>query len=226
MTAVVLGPTGVVGDAIVRAALDDRRFDSVVAVSRRPLKHQQPKLAVAIHNDFTDFTPIECTLAKTDVVLCALGLSWYQAGGEAQYRKITHDYVIACARVASIANGSVRFCFVSGQGAAVNGSRAWARIKGETERDLEATFGSRLTVFRPGYIHPAAGRERPYWGDTVMTPLLPFRRALSRWMTDCDEVAWAVLHAATGGTVPSPATNRDIIAAAAAYARARQAPRQ
>ena len=217
MNAVVLGPTGVVGDALVRGALKDQRFAAVVAVSRRPLRHQQPRLSVAILADFADFTPLECTLAKTDVVMCALGLSWYQADGEAQYRQITHGYVMACARVASLANPAVRFCFVSGQGAAANSSRAWARIKGETEHDLEMTFGSRLTVFRPGYIYPLAGREKAYWGDTVMKPLLPFRATLSRWMTDSDEVACAVLHCATGGTVPSPASNRDIIAAAAAY---------
>ena len=121
------------------------------------------------------------------------------------------------------ANPAVRFCFVSGHGAAVNGSRAWARIKGETEHDLEATFGSRLTVFRPAYIYPTAGRDTPYWGDTVMRPFMPLRHLMSRWITDCDEVACAVLHAATGGSVPSPASNRDIIAAAAAYASARKA---
>jgi hypothetical protein len=55
-----------------------------------------------------------------------------------------------------------------------------------------------------------------------MRPFMPLRGMMSRWITDCDEVACAVLHAATGGSVPSPATNRDIIAAATAYARARE----
>jgi hypothetical protein len=51
-----------------------------------------------------------------------------------------------------------------------------------------------------------------------MRPLMPFRSVLSRWITDSQEVARAVLHAATGGQVSSPADNRDMIAAAAAYA--------
>lgn len=219
MNAVVLGATGVVGAAIVREALRDDRVASLVAVSRRPLDLQHARLSVAQHSNFHDFTALECTLARSDVVLWALGLSWYQAAGEAQYREITHGYAIACARVASLANPAIRFCFVSGQGAAVNGSQAWARIKGETERDLEATFGSRLNVFRPGYIYPAAGRETPYWGDAVMRPLMPLRSLLRGWITDSEEVARAALYAATGGTVPSPATNRDIIAAARAYRR-------
>jgi hypothetical protein len=37
----VLGPTGVVGDAIIREAMEDRRIRSILAVSRRPLNHVQ-----------------------------------------------------------------------------------------------------------------------------------------------------------------------------------------
>jgi uncharacterized protein YbjT (DUF2867 family) len=219
----VLGATGVVGDAIVREAIEDHRVASILAVSRRPLKHKHPKLETAILHDFTDFEVLRPALANVDFVLCALGTSWYQTTGEAQYRLITHDYVMACARVAAVANPAMHFCFVSGHGAAANGSRAWARIKGQTEHDLGAVFGSRLTVLRPGYIYPVFGRDKPYWGDTVMTPLMPFRKTLSRWITDSREVALAVLHCGTGGKVPSPATNKDIAAAAAAYLGARAA---
>ena len=223
MKALVLGPTGVVGDAIVREGLDDPRIASMLAVSRRPLQHRHPKLETAILDDFSDFERLRPALAGIDFVLCALGISWYQTSGEAQYRLITHDYVMACARVASIANAAMHFCFVSGHGASPTGSQAWARIKAETEHDLEAVFGSRLTVLRPGYIYPAFGRPRPYWGDTVMKPLMPFRSTLSWWITDSAEVARAVLHCGTGGKVPSPATNKDIAVAAAAYVKARAA---
>jgi len=217
MNVLVLGSTGAVGDAIVRESLLDDRIGTVRAVARRPLKRSEPRLQSVVLEDFSDFRPLAPALAATDAILCALGLSWYQASGEAQYRQITHDYVMACARVASVANPAVRFCFVSGHGASVTSSQAWARIKAETENDLEATFGSRLTVFRPGYIHPAYPRETPYWADMLMRPLMPFRRFMTRYITDTREVARAVLHCATGGAVVSPADNRAIIVAAAAY---------
>jgi len=215
--ALVLGSTGVVGDAILRDALTDDRIDAVFAVTRRPLTLSHAKLQPLVHRDFSDFEPLAPILAQVDAVLCALGISWYQVKSEAEYRRITHDYVMACARTASVANAAVRFCFVSGGGASATSSQAWARIKAETEQDLAATFGSRLTVFRPGYIHPTYGRERPYWGDTFSRPFMPLRRFLPKYITDSREVARAVLHCATGGAVPSPADNRAIIAAAAAY---------
>jgi uncharacterized protein YbjT (DUF2867 family) len=217
MNVLVLGSTGVVGDAIVRTALLDGRIGRVTAVSRRPLAHADARLRTVIHDNFADFEPLAGVLAEVDVVLCALGLSWYQAKGEARYRQITHDYVMACARTASVASPALRFCFVSGHGASLAGPQAWARIKAETERDLASTFASRLTVFRPGYIYPSYGRATPYWGDAVMRPFMPLRRFMTRYITDSGEVARAVLHAAMGGRVPSPADNREIIAAAAAY---------
>ena len=219
MTVFVLGSTGVVGDAIVREAIQDPRVSAIDAVTRRPLKHRGGKLQTVALMDFSSFEPLSVRLAKIDVVLCALGLSWYQAKNEAEYRTITHDYVLACARTASVANPAVRFCFVSGAGASPTSSQAWARIKAETESDLEATFGSRLTVFRPGYVFPVHGRETPYWGDTVMRPLMPFRSLMTRWITDSGDVARAVLHAALGGDVPRLADNRAISAAAAAYSQ-------
>jgi uncharacterized protein YbjT (DUF2867 family) len=223
LKALVLGPTGVVGDAIVREALVDPRITSLLAVSRRPLPHAHPRLETAILKDFSSFEHLRGVLANVDFVLCALGISWYQTTGEAQYRQITHDYVMACARVAAIANPSMQFCFVSGHGASTTSSQAWARIKAETEHDLGAVFGSRLTVFRPGYVYPVFGRPEPYWGDTLMKPLMPFRSRLARWITDSQEVARAVLHCGTGGPVPSPATNKDIAIAAAEYVKARAA---
>jgi hypothetical protein len=221
--ALVLGPTGVVGDAIVREGLLDTRIASILAVSRRPLKHSNPRLDSAVLADFSDFRQLGDAIGRVDVVMCALGLSWYQAANEAHYRLVTHDYVMACARVAAIASPAIHFCFVSGHGASANGSQAWARIKAETEHDLHAIFGSRLTVFRPGYIYPMHGRETPYWGDTVMRPLMPFQSSLARWITDSTTVARAVLHCGTGGAVKSPAGNREIAAAADAYAAARGA---
>jgi uncharacterized protein YbjT (DUF2867 family) len=67
MQALVLGSTGVVGDAIVREALQDGRIGSVVAVARRPLQHGHPRLTVVVHEDFKNFAPLEARLAPPTI---------------------------------------------------------------------------------------------------------------------------------------------------------------
>ena len=69
MNALVLGPTGMVGDAIVREALQDTRIESLAAVARRPLRQTHPRLRLIIREDFSNFRPLEPALAGTDVVI-------------------------------------------------------------------------------------------------------------------------------------------------------------
>jgi nucleoside-diphosphate-sugar epimerase len=221
MRLLVLGPTGVVGGEVVREALQDARFSRVMAISRRPLAVTHPRLEALLHADFRDFTDLRSRFSEVSAAVCALGMAWPQAESEAQYRAVTTEYVMALARTLHAANPDVRFCFVSGHGASAASRQTWARIKAETEGALRETFGSRLVVFRPGYIFPVHGRENRYWGDTVMRPLMPFRRVLRRYITDSVTVARGLLHAALGAPVASPADNFEIEAAAAAYAASR-----
>jgi uncharacterized protein YbjT (DUF2867 family) len=221
MRLLVLGPTGVVGAEVVRAALQDPRFSPVLALSRRPLVTAHPRLETLLHADFTDFSDLQSRFAGVTVAICALGMAWPQAESEKQYRAVTNEYVMAIARALNAANPGVRFCFVSGHGASATSTQTWARIKAETETELQETFGVRLVVFRPGYIYPVHGRSSRYWGDSVMRPFMPFRRFLRRYITDSEMVARALLHAALGAAVRSPAGNPEIEAASAAYAASR-----
>lgn len=223
MHVLVLGPTGVVGAEVVREALDDARVSRVAAVARRPLVLSDARLDTILHDDFRDFSDLRSRLADVDAAICALGMAWPQAESEAQYRAVTYEYVLALARALAHSRADARFCFVSGHGAASSSRQTWARIKAETEEALGQVFGERLVVFRPGYIYPVHGREKPYWGDTAMKPLMPFRRALGRYITDSVTVARALLFAALGGDVVSPAGNYEINAAAEKYVVSRDA---
>jgi nucleoside-diphosphate-sugar epimerase len=223
MRLLVLGPTGVVGAEVVREALQDERFGRVMAISRRSLDSSHPRLEALLHADFRDFTDLRSRFSDVHTAICALGMAWPQAESEAQYRAVTYEYVMALAQTLHGANRNARFCFVSGHGASATSGQTWARIKAETEDALRETFGSRLVVFRPGYIYPVHGRATGYWGDKVMRPFMPFRRVLGRYITDSVTVARALLYAAIGGEVVSPAGNYEIAAAAAAYEAASHA---
>jgi uncharacterized protein YbjT (DUF2867 family) len=214
----VLGSTGVVGSDVIRESLGDDRISRVVALSRRPLPQRHSKLQTILHHDFTDISSFHDVLSDVNATICALGISWPQSDSEAHYRRVTYDYVVACARVVRAAAPKARFCFVSGHGAGPDKRQRWARIKAETEAALEQMFGSNLIVFRPGYIYPVHGRETTYWGDVVMRPFMPMRPLMRRFITDSVLVARALLYAALGGDVRTPADNADIERAAGAYA--------
>jgi uncharacterized protein YbjT (DUF2867 family) len=215
MTLLVFGATGVVGRAVVAAAVNDARFDPVVAITRRPLARSGVR--ILLHDDFRNFDALAPALREVEACIYALGMAWPRAASEAQYRAVTRDYAVAAARVVETANRDARFCFVSGQGAGRESRQAWARIKAEAEDEVVRIAGANARIFRPGYIYPVDGRESPYWGDTVMRPFVPFRRALAKYITDSHTVACALLYAAQGGDVPSPSGNAEIEQAAKKY---------
>jgi len=218
MTLLVFGATGVVGRAVVDEAVQDARFDPVIAVTRRPVIRNGPRLQSLIHDDFANLDVLAGALNGIDACVYALGMAWPRATSEQQYREVTRDYAVAAARVLQAANPRARFCFVSGHGAGRDSRQTWARIKAETEEEVVRIAGTSARIFRPGYIYPVDGRESPYWGDAVMRPFMPFRRMLANYITDSRTVARALLYAAHGGDIASPAGNRDIERAAEAYA--------
>jgi uncharacterized protein YbjT (DUF2867 family) len=215
----VFGATGVVGRAVVDAAIQDQRFDPIIAVTRRQLLRSESRLQSLVHDDFRNLDVLAGALRGVNACIFALGMAWPRARSEAQYREVTRDYAVAAARVLHAANPRARLCFVSGHGAARDSRQTWARIKAETEDAVTAIFGAHARIFRPGYIYPVRGRETPYWGDAVMRPFMAFRRQLAKYITDSDTVARALVYAALGGDVPSPAGNLEIQRAAEAYAR-------
>ena len=50
-----MGATGAVGAELVRQCIKDERIESVVALSRRPLKDSHSKLKVIVREDFLNY---------------------------------------------------------------------------------------------------------------------------------------------------------------------------
>jgi hypothetical protein len=219
MRLLVTGATGAVGNEVVRQSLADRRIARVVALTRRPLAHADPRLDVTLLDDFGSSDAIAQVLPVVDACVYALGVSQVQVRDPDRYHAITHGFTLATARALAARSPQARFLFVSGQGAdpTMRSRVRFARVKGETERDLGALLGDRLIVYRPGYIHPVRGRETVVWQDTLSRPLWWLRAVLPWLVTNTVEVAHALLHGALGAGLPRVLENRDIRAAARAY---------
>src|SRR5512144_3092227 len=102
-TALLAGATGLVGGHLLRRLLADPRYRQVIAVSRKALGIEHPKLRPLI----TDFDAIEAAVAglgeTVDDTFCALGTTMRTAGSRAAFRRVDFGYVRAFARAARAA---------------------------------------------------------------------------------------------------------------------------
>ena len=217
MNVVLFGATGMVGQGVLREALLAPDVERVVAVVRKPIATQHPRLEQVVLRDFTDYSDVEAHLSGLDACFYCLGVS--SAGlSEAEYRRVTYDYAVAAATVLARINPEMTFLFVSGLGtdASEHGRTMWARVKGETENALLRLPFRAAYMFRPAYIHPAHGERsksamnRAFYSATGwLFPLL--RRMFPRYVTTTEELGRAMLRVARDGATQTRLENADIV---------------
>ncbi len=151
----VAGGSGLSGRALLDVLLEAPEYARVLAVSRRPLGREHPRLA----NRILPFEQLEAQLAGAPChdAFCCLGTTRRQAGSEAAFRAVDHDQVMRFARAARRA-GAERFVLVSAAGADAAAKNFYLRVKGETEADVAALGFPSLDIAQPGLL---LGGSRP-----------------------------------------------------------------
>ncbi|MET7490599.1 NAD(P)H-binding protein [Streptomyces sp. NPDC005538] len=157
MRVVIFGASGMVGQGVLRACLQDPGIDQVLLVVRTPLNVEDPKIREIVHTDLGDLTAIQGELEGLDACFFCLGIS-SSGRDEETYTRITHDFTLAAARAVSAGNRTLTFTYVSGEGtdSTESGTTMWARVKGRTENELLA-MPLHAYMFRPAYIQPRHG---------------------------------------------------------------------
>jgi uncharacterized protein YbjT (DUF2867 family) len=165
--ALVIGATGLVGHAIVRALCVDERVGQVHAFVRRSMSFEHPKLTSSLV-DFDDLAHWK-GLIHGDVLFSALGTTRSQAGGkEAQY-KVDYTYQWECAKAAA-GNGVKSFVLISSVGADAKSPFFYLNMKGKLDEVVRSLGFDAVHILRPG---PLTGeREKPRLGEKLATPLL------------------------------------------------------
>lgn len=194
MHILLLGATGLVGGHVLRLALADARVTSITAPTRRPLP-ENPRLS-APTIDF-DRLPTDPAIWAADAAICALGTTLKTAGSRERFHRIDHDYAVEIATLAK-ANGARTFVLNSAKGADVKSLFFYSRVKGETERDIQALGFERTVLVRPGLIDGPRPEPRPmeHWAGRVLSvlkPILPPSMQANR----PEVIASAMLDAAT-----------------------------
>lgn len=209
-TLLIAGPTGLIGSTALELALNDARFDRVIALGRRALEHAHPKLVNWTATELLDALRIE----RVDAVLCCLGTTIGKEGGDkARFIHVDKDLVLGLGKWAK-AQGVPVFCVVSAIGADAGSRVFYNRVKGEMEQGLRSLELPTLHIFQPSIL--TGPRKEVRTGERIgiaisglLSPLLP---AAYKPMPH-DVLAKALLNAAferRGGTY----TGREIRALA------------
>jgi uncharacterized protein YbjT (DUF2867 family) len=147
--ALVAGASGMVGTELVRVLAASGEYRRVVALSRRPLSIEAPRLA----NRILKFENLESDLrgVTCDEAYCCLGSTIRQARTQAAFRAVDHDLILRFARFAQVA-GAKTLVVISSAGASADSRNFYLRVKGETELALEALRFRSLHLMQPGLI--------------------------------------------------------------------------
>lgn len=171
------GATGLIGSTALEFALRDARFESVIALARKPLA-AKPKLEqwVATDGDLLSAFRDE----PVEAVICCLGTTMRNVGGDkARFIHVDKDLVLGLGRWAK-SQGVPVFCVVSAVGADASSSIFYNRVKGEMEEGLKALDFLALHIFQPSILTGPRIERRmgERIGIAVMSlfaPLLPAR---------------------------------------------------
>jgi uncharacterized protein YbjT (DUF2867 family) len=173
--ALLAGASGLAGGHALEALLGAPEISRVLAVSRRPLAREHPRLA----NRIVQFERLEAQLkgASCDVALCCLGTTRRRAGSPAAFRAVDVDCVVSFARAAKAA-GARRFTVISSAGANPESGNFYLRTKGEMEQQVAAIGFESLDILQPSLLLGWRGEMRPLeLAATALMPLLnPFLR--------------------------------------------------
>lgn len=177
MRLLLAGASGLVGREVLRLALADPGVGGVVAPTRRPLEP-----ASGLNNPLVDFErlPAGAPWWKVDAVICTLGTTMAQAGTQAAFRRVDHDYPLALARLA-LAAGARAFVLNSALGANAESRVFYNRVKGEVEAAIAALGYASLTLVRPSLLDGGPRPDRrngervALWFARRLRPLIPAR---------------------------------------------------
>jgi len=169
-TALLAGATGLVGGHVLDQLLADDTWSRVVTVGRRttPLRHDKLEQRVL------DLGAIEAQgdLPRADDIFCCLGTTIRQAGSQAAFRRVDHDFVVGLAR-AGLRIGVTQFLLVSAIGADPESRVFYSRVKGEAEAGVRKLPYRAVQIFRPGLL--LGERSEFRLGERIamlVTPLL------------------------------------------------------
>ena len=166
----LFGPTGLIGNEIIKLLEDDSDFENINVVSRRPVELKSKRSILNII-DFKDFNSYLNVIDGSDVVLAAIGTTQSKVGfNKKKYREIDFDIISNTVKACKEKNVKL-FSFVSSAGADINNKSFYLKLKGEIEKEVESKQLNSSTVYRPSLL--LGNRKENRFGEKVAQILIP-----------------------------------------------------
>lgn len=161
--AILFGGTGLVGSYLLNELLNNDHYSEVIAVTRRPISIQHPKLKTVI-GDYASLSQLKDHIYADDIFI-ALGTTQRATPDRAKYYEVDHDYPLLAASIAKDQGASSVF-LVSSIGANPDSRTFYLKTKGELERGIVALNFEHTHIFRPSMILGNRSEHRP--GESIM----------------------------------------------------------
>ena len=166
----LFGPTGLIGNEILKLLENDSDFEKINVVSRRPVELKSRKSSLNII-DFKDFNSYLDVIDGSDVVLAAIGTTQSKVSfNKKKYREIDFDIISNAVKACKEKNVK-HFSFVSSAGADINNKSFYLKLKGEIEKEVESKQLNSSTVYRPSLL--LGNRKENRFGEKVAQILIP-----------------------------------------------------
>ena len=166
----LFGPTGLIGNEILKLLENDSDFEKINVVSRRPVELKSKKSNLNII-DFKDFNSYLNVIDGSDVVLAAIGTTQSKVGfNKKKYREIDFDIISNAVKACKEKNVK-HFSFVSSAGADINNKSFYLKLKGEIEKEVESQQLKSSTVYRPSLL--LGDRKENRFGEKLAQILIP-----------------------------------------------------
>ena len=148
-TAIILGATGLVGQKLLRYALQDARYKKIKLFSRSSVNISHPKIEEHL-GDLTDLESFQKAY-KADVVFCCIGTTKSKTPDKEAYKKIDYGIPKNAAELAS-QNNIKTFIVISALGADPTSAVFYNKIKGEMEEVVVNAEISKTHILQPALI--------------------------------------------------------------------------
>ncbi len=156
-TAIVLGATGLTGNALVRKLLIDSRYDCLKIFGRRSTGIANSKIREYVIDLFEmerykkEFT--------ADEVYCCIGTTAAKSPDQRIYRKIDYGIPVMAAQLCK-RNGITTLVVISALGANKNSRIFYNRIKGEMEEKIQSFQIAKTHMLQPSLIGGKRNEKR------------------------------------------------------------------